>query len=143
MNQILTDEELITIADDEQFWDNHFGYQECDAYALARAIEQAILNKLSDQKPIAYMLRNDVDGVDLSDEAFSWDKDVTAGHTVAVYIHPAPSVPEGYVMAPVEPTLDQIVDGQDAGSIENSKRIIRIYKAMLSAARMGNEVPLC
>ena len=54
---------------------------------------------------------------------------------VALYDNPAPSVPEGYVMVPVEPSVDQIVEGQDAGSIENSKRIVRIYKAMLSAAR--------
>ncbi len=47
----------------------------------------------------------------------------------------APSVPEGYVLVPVEPTVDQIVEGQDAGSIENSKRVVRIYKAMLAASR--------
>ena len=49
--------------------------------------------------------------------------------------YPAPSVPEGYQLVPIEPTVDQIVAGQDAASIENSKRIVRIYKAMLSAAR--------
>ena len=56
MNQILTDEELINIADDEQFWDNHFGYQECDAYALAKAIEQAILKKLNSAEPVAEVI---------------------------------------------------------------------------------------
>ena len=54
---------------------------------------------------------------------------------VALYDTPAPSVPEGYVLVPIEPTVNQIVAGQDSGSIENSKRIVRIYKAMLSAAR--------
>ena len=57
MNQLLTDEEIINIADDEQFWDNHFGYQECDAYALAKAIEQAILSKLNSVEPVAWQER--------------------------------------------------------------------------------------
>ena len=124
MNQILTDEELITIADDEQFWDNHFGYQECDAYALARAIEQAILNKLSAQEPVAWF-----------DEKLGCFDEKHFDQLYPLYLHPAPNVPEGYVLVPVEPSVDQIVDGQDAGSIENSKRVVRIYKAMLAASR--------
>lgn len=54
MNQILTDEELINIADDEQFWYNHLSYQECDVHALAKAIEQAIINKLNSADPVAW-----------------------------------------------------------------------------------------
>lgn len=59
----------------------------------------------------------------------------TADLGTKLYLHPSPSVPEGYVLVPIEPTVNQIVAGQDSGSIENSKRIVRIYKAMLAAAR--------
>lgn len=48
----------------------------------------AELAKVSE--PVAYMLRNDVDGVDLSDEAFSWDKDTSTGHTIPVFTHSLP-----------------------------------------------------
>lgn len=45
------------------------------------------------------------------------------------------AIPEGMALVPVEPNTEMIVAGQDAGSIENSHRIRRIYTAMLAAAQ--------
>ena len=122
MNPILTDEELITIADDEQFWDNHFGYQECDAYALAKAIEQAVLNKLSEQKPVCYAFKN----------YGKWSvvaEAVTDPTVIPLYLHPAPSVPEGYQLVPIEPTeaMQEAWDGESS--------LMGTWNAMLAAAR--------
>lgn len=124
MNQILTDEEIFKLQYELQYREGGF-----HPIPFARVIEQAILNKLSEQKPVAYMLRNDVDGVDLSDEAFSWDKDTSTGHTIAVFTGPAPSVPEGYVMTPIEPTEEMIY------AVPTDASCAVAYKAMLSAAR--------
>jgi len=131
MNPILTDEELITIADDEQFWDNHFGSQECNAYALAKAIEQAVLNKLSEQKPVAWLQTSVEDGVDTviarthKPDKFNaewWRFD-------PLYLHPAPSVPEGYQLVPIEPTeaMQEAWDGESS--------LMGTWNAMLAAAR--------
>ena len=104
MNQILTDEEVSVITG--------IGFE-----ATGRAIEQAILNKLSEQEPVA------------------WNQ---AGKPL--YLHPKPSAPEGYVLVPVEPTEAMIYAGREAdrdwqysNSEENGLAVI--YKAMLSAAR--------
>ena len=49
------------------------------------------------------------------------------------------AIPEGWVLVPKEPDTNMLVVGQDAGSIENSKRIVRIYKAMLASAPKGEK----
>jgi len=130
MNQILTDEEVSVITG--------IGFE-----ATGRAIEQAILNKLSGQEPVSQVtcqIYGHVVGA--CDECNTHtEKDVNetnkrlADNYLKLTCGIAPSVPEGYVLVPIEPTVNQIVAGQDSGSIENSKRIVRIYKAMLSAAR--------
>ena len=130
MNQILTDEEVSVITG--------IGFE-----ATGRAIEQAILNKLSGQEPVSQVtcqIYGHVVGA--CDECNTHtEKDVNetnkrlADNYLKLTCGIAPSVPEGYVLVPIEPTVNQIVAGQDSGSIENSKRIVRIYKAMLAAAR--------
>lgn len=69
MNQILTDEEIFKLQYEMQYRDGGF-----HPIPFARAIEQAILNKLSEQKPVNFMQRNT--------------------QVVALYDNPAPSVPE-------------------------------------------------
>ena len=128
MNPILTDEELITIADDDQFWDNHFGYQECDAYALAKAIEQAVLNKLSEQKPVCYGNQTALDN--MLDDRVAEVAGVRDGwRKTPLYLHPAPSVPEGYQLVPIEPTeaMQEAWDGESS--------LMGTWNAMLAAAR--------
>jgi hypothetical protein len=97
MNPILTDEELITIADDEQFWDNHFGSQECDAYALARAIEQAILNKLSEQNESVVFYLCEGCGHYYQTPVTSCDCMADLPLIVTTFFtRPSPSVPKGW-----------------------------------------------
>ena len=62
--------------------------------AFARAVIAAYEAKLREQKPpIAWMMCGDTEGSDLSDEAFSWDKDTSTGHVIPVFTNPAPSAP--------------------------------------------------
>ena len=130
MNPILTDEELITIADDEQFWDNHFGSQECDAYALARAIEQAILNKLSEQnKSVVFYL---CEGCGHYYQTPVTSCDCMADLPLIVttfFTRPSPSVPKGYQLVPIEPTeaMQEAWDGESS--------LMGTWNAMLAAAR--------
>ncbi len=123
MNQILTDAE-ITLIIRECARGSAINRDGSTSHRIARAIEQAILNKLSAQEPVAWF-----------DEKLGCFDEKHFDQLYPLYLHPAPNVPEGYVLVPVEPSVDQIVDGQDAGSIENSKRVVRIYKAMLAASR--------
>lgn len=135
MNQLLTDAE-ITLIIRECARGSAINRDGSTSHRIARAIEQAVLNKLNEQEPVAWLQTSVEDGVDTviarthKPDKFNaewWRFD-------PLYLHPAPSVPEGYVLVPIEPTVNQIVAGQDSGSIENSKRIVRIYKAMLAAA---------
>lgn len=43
------------------------------------------------------------------------------------------TIPAGWKLVPIEPTIDMIVDGQDTGSVLGP-RVRRIYAAMLNAA---------
>ena len=109
MSQILTDEE-ITLIIRECARGSAINRDGSTSHRIARAIEQAILNKLSEQEPVA------------------WNQ---AGKPL--YLHPAPSVPEGYVLAPVVPTGEMNGAGYKAFSISDNPS--DCYKAMLSAAR--------
>ena len=60
----------------------------------------------------------------------------------AVPPQPAPSVPEGYVMVPVEPTEAMIQAGKDVpceakygSDVVRDSDYVRVFKAMLSAAK--------
>ena len=139
MSQILTDEE-ITLIIRECARGSAINRDGSTSHRIAKAIEQAVLNKLSEQKPVAEVVWYDPVLSATTDKAgkiidASMSFIDTADLGTKLYLHPAPSVPEGYQLVPIEPTVNQIVAGQDSGSIENSKRIVRIYKAMLAAAR--------
>ena len=124
MNQILTDEEVSVITG--------IGFE-----ATGRAIEQAVLNKLSGQKPVCYGNQTALDN--MLDDRVAEVAGVRDGwRKTPLYLHPAPSAPEGYVMVPVEPTEAMIYAGREAdrgwqysNSEENGLAVI--YKAMLSA----------
>ena len=86
MNQILTDEEVSVITG--------VGFE------ATGAIEQAILNKLSEQKPVAWLQTSVEDNVNTviartykpnKFNAEWWRFD-------PLYLHPAPSAPEGCVL---------------------------------------------
>lgn len=77
MNQILTDEEIGCIGHDVVTNAHTLDY-------FARAIEQAILNKLNSAEPVAWYSPNE----DHSDEAFMWDKDTSGDHLIPVFTHP-------------------------------------------------------
>ena len=53
-------------------------------------------------------------------------------YTGPLYTHPAPSVPEGYHLVPIEPTL---VIFSVLSCWFGSENVGRVWKAMLSAAR--------
>ena len=117
MNQILTDEEISEITG--------IGFE-----ATGRAIEQAILNKLNEQEPVAWLQTSVEDGVDTviarthKPDKFNaewWRFD-------PLYLHPAPSVPEGYVLVPIEPT-DAMQEAWDGESF-----LMGTWNAMLAAA---------
>ena len=87
MNQILTDEEIFKLQYEMQCRDGGF-----HPIPFAKAIEQAILNKLNSAEPVGYRYMG-VDG--------SWRFDVMGKGDIAeaVYEHPpAPSVPKGWTV---------------------------------------------
>jgi len=80
MNQILTDEEVSVITG--------IGFE-----ATGRAIEQAILNKLSEQKPFGYY-ENGRWSIVTDDGPDKWR--ARRKYTGPLYTHTAPSVPKGW-----------------------------------------------
>ncbi len=95
MNQILTDAE-ITLIIRECARGSAINRDGSTSHRIARAIEQAILNKLSEQEPVAWLQTSVEDGVDTviarthKPDKFNaewWKFD-------PLYLHPAPSVPE-------------------------------------------------
>jgi hypothetical protein len=57
-------------------------------------------------------------------------------------MHNGLTIPEGYVLVPVEPTPEMLIDGRDAdiewqGSDDDANGLSVIYKAMIAAARRG------
>ena len=119
MTKILTDEEVSEITG--------IGFE-----ATGRAIEQAILNKLSEQKPVCYGNQTALDN--MLDDRVAEVAGVRDGwRKTPLYLHPAPSVPEGYVLVPVVPTGEMNGAGYKAFSISDNPS--DCYKAMLSAAR--------
>lgn len=165
MNQILTDEEIGCIGH----------YVVTNAHTLdyfARAIEQAILNKLNSAEPVRpdwyqnptseqwfespddAQILEDLDSITVGDvieldvcwngtQMFRVTKlaDETSDDVEfeliessnKFYLHPpAPSVPEGYQLVPIEPTDKMIADGRLLGDVSYGD----IYKAMLSACRV-------
>ena len=123
MNQILTDEEIFKLQYELQYREGGF-----HPIPFARAIEQAILNKLSAQEPFGYY-ENGRWSIVTDGGPDKWR--ARKEYTGPLYLHPAPSVPEGYQLVPIEPTEVMIAAGRQLGDVSYGD----IYKAMLSAAR--------
>ena len=95
MNQILTDEE-ITLIIRECARGSAINRDGSTSHRIARAIEQAILNKLSEREPVAWgNQREDGALVLLSISQHPEDR-ARWMNPVPLYLHPAPSVPEGW-----------------------------------------------
>ena len=99
MNQILTDAE-ITLIIRECARGSAINRDGSTSHRIARAIEQAVLNKLNEQEPVAWLQTSVEDGVDTviarthKPDKFNaewWRFD-------PLYLHPAPSVPEWHLI---------------------------------------------
>ena len=92
MSQILTDEE-ITLIIRECARGSAINRDGSTSHRIARAIEQAILNKLSDQEPVCYGNQTALDN--MLDDRVAEVAGVRDGwRKTPLYLHPAPSVPE-------------------------------------------------
>ena len=127
MNQILTDEE-ITLIIRECARGSAINRDGSTSHRIARAIEQTILNKMSEQEPFGYY-ENGRWSIVTDGGPDKWR--ARKEYTGPLYLHPAPSVPEGYQLVPIEPTEVMIAAGRQLGDVSYGD----IYKAMLSAAR--------
>ena len=136
MNQILTDAE-ITLIIRECARGSAINRDGSTSHRIARAIEQAILNKLSEQKPVAEVVWYDPvlsattdKAGKIIDASMSFIDTADLGTKLyAVPPQPAPSVPEGYQLVPIEPTeaMQEAWDGESS--------LMGTWNAMLAAAR--------
>ena len=119
MNKILTDDEIFKLQYELQYREGGF-----HPIPFARAIEQAILNKLSEQEPLGWQGHSG---------HLVYDKKSLLPSTrhlaKPLYLHPAPSVSEGYQLVPIEPTeaMQEAWDGESS--------LMGTWNAMLAAAR--------
>ena len=129
MTQILTDEEIFKLQYELQYRDGGF-----HPIPFARAIEQAILNKLSEQEPVAWF-----------DEKLGCFDEKHFDQLKPIYLHPAHSVPEGYQLVPIEPTeamqkagghvnSEWLNDSAPIGENRYGFPMPGVWKAMLAAA---------
>lgn len=90
MNKILTDEEIFKLQYELQYREGGF-----HPIPFAKAIEQAILNRLSEQEPIAWLQTSVEYGVDtVIARTYKPDKfNAKWWRFDPLYLHPAPSVP--------------------------------------------------
>ncbi len=145
MNQILTDEE-ITLIIRECARGSAINRDGSTSHRIARAIEQAVLNKLGEQEPVAWLHQTRTSSDVITDEVKMfllrqyerWEFHSSMqrpsvckaeNYTKPLYLHPAPSVPEGYQLVPIEPTeaMQEAWDGESS--------LMGTWNAMLAAAR--------
>lgn len=141
MNKILTDAE-ITLIIRECARGSAINRDGSTSHRIARAIEQAILNKLSEQKPVAEVVWYDPvlsattdKAGKIIDASMSFIDTADLGTKLyAVPPQPAPSVPEGYQLVPIEPTdaMREAWDGESS--------LMGTWNAMLAAARSDREL---
>lgn len=118
MNTILTDDEIATAIAHLYAGPEVLAMALPDELHSARAVEAAVLAKLAQQEPVAWLARRP-NGDSCAFEADDPDLELARTDPTAIfhplYTHPAPQqadrqrVPEGYVLVPVEPT-DEMVD---------------------------------
>lgn len=145
MSQILTDEE-ITLIIRECARGSAINRDGSTSHRIARAIEQAVLNKLNEQEPVAWLHQTRTSSDVITDEVkmfllrqyerweFHSSMQIPSAckaenYTKPLYLHPAPSVPEGYQLVPIEPTeaMQEAWDGESS--------LMGTWNAMLAAAR--------
>ena len=131
MTQILTDEE-ITLIIRECARGSAINRDGSTSHRIARAIEQTILNKANGQEPFGYY-ENGRWSIVTDGGPDKWR--ARKEYTGPLYTHPAPSVPEGYQLVPIEPTevMMWALYGHCVGQLTHLD--YGYYKAMLSAAR--------
>ena len=139
MNQILTDAE-ITLIIRECARGSAINRDGSTSHRIARAIEQAILNKLSEQEPVCYGNQTALDN--MLDDRVAEVAGVRDGwRKTPLYLHQAPSVPKGYVLVPVDPEgqwsnsdlINIMVDAYQDSNGGYYDSMLAAYKAMLSA----------
>ena len=84
MTTVLTEDEIIDVCDKVFF-------HAATAIDFARAIEAAVLAKLSEQKPVAWMF-GDPFGAHYTDEKPDWYDALDVESITFLYTHPAPDV---------------------------------------------------
>lgn len=98
MNQILTDAE-ITLIIRKCARGSAINRDGSTSHRIARAIEQAVLNKLNEQEPVAWLQTSVEDGVDtVIARTYKPDKfNAEWWRFDPLYLHPAFSVPKGWI----------------------------------------------
>ena len=111
----------------------------------ARAIEAAVLAKLNCAEPVAWLAPGK------ESLEFSRKDTVYGSHTIPLYLHPpAPSAPEGFTLAPNEPTeamisaaMSRYKHPSDSAAINfmqmHRENFKQDYMAMLAAAPKGEK----
>lgn len=130
---------MLTDKEKREIWDsipnnytNWIGY--------ANAIERAVLAKAGEQEPVFEVGRHGKSGDYFVTELKS---KVKLHKGMKLYAHPAPqqAIPEGYQLAPMEPT-ESMIDAGVAMALQVSvqgeggwsKYLLGLYKQMLSAS---------
>lgn len=126
---MLTGEEI------NEFWFTPGG----DFVSFARDIERAVLAKAGEQEPVDYERLLNGEWVKCSKTRY----EVTSDPVRALYAHqlPTKAIPEGYQLAPIEPT-ESMLDAGVAMALQVSvqgeggwsKYLRGLYKQMLSAS---------
>ena len=95
------------------------------------------LDALNSQKPIGYW-RHTFAGKLCINKSLQCDIDGNSPElpdSTPLYARPAPSIPEGMALVPVEPTDAQVIAAINASLNDKAINGVTIYKAMISAAQ--------
>ena len=112
---------------------------ESDAMDYASKVDEmrTELNTLKSQKPIGYW-RHTFAGKLCINKSLQCDIDGNSPElpdSTPLYARPAPSIPEGMALVPVEPTDAQVIAAINASLNDKAINGVTIYKAMISAAQ--------
>ena len=112
---------------------------ESDAMDYASKVDEmrTELDALKSQKPIGYW-RHTFAGKLCINKSLQCDIDGNSPElpdSTPLYARPAPSIPEGMALVPVEPTDAQVIAAINASLNDKAINGVTIYKAMISAAQ--------
>ena len=100
--------------------------------ALRTALEAA-----EKSEPVAWVAPIAIEVSSGKCSASAWSGVKTNSHTIPLYTHPAPAIPDGWCLMPKEPT-EEMIDAADE-SLFYGKALSELYKAMLAAAPKPEE----